>query len=164
MIDVDTDGAPAQPKQNLADAAPPMKRANVHAPPPPPPPKRKPEPVIEAPSEREQEEMRQEARRKDDEKAESDMGLSPTLPPAAPKAEKSVQDQLADLVISAGWNFDDFRAWGLSEFKAGDSATGPLAWDAMSGFGDVPERAAKLFIRAKVGMLSGLKQVNGGEA
>lgn len=103
-----------------------------------------------------------------EERAEAEMGIAPQAPqaeaatvetPTAPTKPAAIplQEQLCDIVVGAGFNYDTFAAWGRAEFGSGDKSTGILAWDTWSGFVDVSDQFAKFCIRAKTGMLAALK-------
>lgn len=83
-------------------------------------------------------------------------------PPPAPSGS-SPQDELAEIVIGAGYNFDQFKSWAKDEFRDGDSHTGILSWDTMDGFEQVPLKLAALCKRAKTGMINGLMGLNRGD-
>lgn len=98
-----------------------------------------------------------------DEAAEAAAGLAPAQPgpvTQAPAAQASsavsIQSRLADIVTGAGFDFDDFLAWGQRTQGAGDEATGPLDWGSYGSFDEIPSKAASLFVRAKTGMLAGI--------
>lgn len=104
----------------------------------------------------------------EDERLEALAGLAPSqAPPGEPHDDGGPkmslpQIQLQEIITEAGHNFDAFRVWGAAELKNGDSTTGILAWEAMGGFGDVPDRACKFLIRAKAGMLAALQAAKEG--
>lgn len=73
---------------------------------------------------------------------------------AAPTPRDS-RDELANVLIEAGFNFDDFTAWGKENFPA-------MPWDSIGGFDEVPINDAKRFLRAHVGLLKALTAMKGG--
>jgi phage recombination protein Bet len=75
--------------------------------------------------------------------------------PQAPKAEeKTLQQQVEALVITAGFTFDHLATWGLST----DNIPGA---DSMAGFEDLPNDVCKRLLRATAGLLSGLEKTKG---
>lgn len=73
---------------------------------------------------------------------------SPTPQPAKP----TPQEELAEIVTSAGYSFDDFIRWGR---EAGNLT--PVQAETFTGFGDIPENLARRYVAAKTGLLRGLK-------
>lgn len=98
-----------------------------------------------------------------DESAEAAMGLAPeqqaeaSVKAAAPPAEPTPQEKLAEIVTGAGFTFDHLKAWGQSELESGDPSTGILAWDTYGGFADLPTKLCNFCIKAKAGLLGALK-------
>ena len=66
----------------------------------------------------------------------------------------TVQESLQELVIGAGFTFDDLKKWGDSTGNITDG-------DSLGGFADVPAEVCKRLTRAKVGLLKGLAEVKG---
>lgn len=82
--------------------------------------------------------------------------------PAAP--ERSVpaprdepQSQLSALVTENGYTFAQFQTWGMRSGNIADA-------DSMSGFDDIPSDVCTRLLRARSGLLSGLKMVKDGVA
>lgn len=82
-----------------------------------------------------------------------------TKPAAETSAVKSeeptrstVQQELANIVTTAGFNFDDFTTWG---HETGNLT--PEQLDGITSFDDLPEAIAKRFVGAKTGLLRGLR-------
>jgi hypothetical protein len=103
-----------------------------------------------------------------DEAAEAAAGLAPEPPKVEqPQADgpalSEAQAQLESIVTAAGSGFDSFVAVGRELVGDGDQYTGILAWDTFSGFADVPEKAAKFFVKAKAGLVAQL-QAKGGKS
>ena len=98
----------------------------------------------------------------EDEAREAEQGLAPLKqqPHAGPTLGES-QQQLAEVVASVGCSFEQFKMWGQEQVGAGDSNTGPLAWDTFSGFGEVPSKAAAHFVKAKRSLITQLALLKG---
>ncbi len=81
---------------------------------------------------------------------------APTAPPASVPA--SPQDQLANVICFAGFNFDQFVKWAKQEGFIPDKAE-------FSGFAEVPTPTATRLLKSQRGVLSNLKQFveKGGE-
>lgn len=81
-----------------------------------------------------------------------------TPPPAAAEPAKAKgmtpQVELANIIIEAGHNFDDFAKWGKEMFPM-------MPWDNISSFDEVPTPDAKRFQRAHVGLLKALATAKG---
>jgi phage recombination protein Bet len=71
------------------------------------------------------------------------------VPDAAVGKSPKLQDELADLVLAAGFTFTEFQSWAREEFPAVDAGS----W---SSFADLTIPHTKLFLRGRNGMLSGL--------
>lgn len=82
----------------------------------------------------------------------------PTAPPQPTKSDKpqsmTPQVELANLIIEAGHNFDDFAKWGREMFPN-------MPWDTITSFDEVPTPDAKRFQRAHVGLLKALATAKG---
>jgi hypothetical protein len=78
--------------------------------------------------------------------------LKATKAPAKPVA--TIQQQLAEAVLGAGFTFDDFRLWGL------DSGNVPDA-DSIPSFDDLPDAMCTRLLRAKGGLLTQLAELRG---
>jgi recombination protein RecT len=75
---------------------------------------------------------------------------------AAPKVQLTPQGDLEKFVLHAGYTFDEFRKWG--------SETGVLEdAESLACFGDLPSPIATRLLRAKAGLLTGLKAGTGRE-
>lgn len=74
----------------------------------------------------------------------------------AKETPKTDQDELADIVTKAGFNFDDFIQWG---HESGNLTTQQV--DNFNCFNDLPDALAKKFIAAKVGLLRGMAVLKG---
>lgn len=72
-------------------------------------------------------------------------------PTAEPKS-RSLQDELASLVIDAGFTFDEFKAWAVESGNVDNI-------DSLASFDDIPKDTAKRLLRARVGLLDGIKRV-----
>jgi hypothetical protein len=117
----------------------------------------------------------------DDEKAEADAGYAPaqnnlqggptgtTAGSAGASADSAsaaasgpqltpTQKQLAEIVLGVGSNFDAFRVWAAEQYGSGTEALGVLAWDTYDSFADVPEKVAKLCVRAKTQLVAEIQK------
>ena len=81
--------------------------------------------------------------------AEPEAAPAPEAEPEAPP--KSKQDELSEIVTTAGHTFDQFRTWAKESGQMEDVTS-------LAGFEDVPEAIAIRCLRAKVGMLRGIAQ------
>jgi hypothetical protein len=89
-----------------------------------------------------------------DVQAKSDTTRPNFTPPAQPKL--TTQDELANIVTGAGYNFDDFITWGRGTGTITDEQANRLTC-----FADVPDEMAERFAKAKVGLLRGLAATKG---
>jgi hypothetical protein len=80
--------------------------------------------------------------------AKTETGSEPQ--PEAP--QRTAQQELAAIVMSAGFTFEDFIAWGRNI-----GYLTPVQVKAITSFETVPENIARRFISAKAGLLRGLK-------
>jgi hypothetical protein len=77
---------------------------------------------------------------------------STSTAPASQPVRPTPQEELAGIVTSAGFTFDDFIHWGR---EAGNLTA--VQADTFTGFNDVPENLARRYVAAKTGLLRGLK-------
>ena len=89
-----------------------------------------------------------------DESAESAMGLAPApKAEAAPNpSEKSIQEQVAELVIGAGYDFTTLQNWGNESGVIENAST-------ISSFDELSADVCKRLLRAKTGLFNGLKSI-----
>lgn len=72
-------------------------------------------------------------------------------PQSNPSGE-TVQSELAQVVLQAGHTFNQFQAWGIESGNVPDASS-------IAGFTDVPTACAKRLLRAKAGLIAGLKRI-----
>lgn len=76
---------------------------------------------------------------------------------AAPSDSKlSPQKELEAIILSAGFTFENLRAYGLESGNIADA-------DSLSGFDDISADDARRLVRAKTGLVNSLKSMAGGE-
>lgn len=81
----------------------------------------------------------------------------PEKPAERPAAKTSATDELAEIVIKAGHDFETFQKWGVG------SGVVPEA-GSLSEFDDLKADTVKRLLRAQKGMLDGIARLKGGEA
>lgn len=86
--------------------------------------------------------------------APSEAPTTPETPSEAPKEGKTPQDELADLIIGAGYGFSDFAEWAEGSGNLPDAKSLP-------DFNAVPAAVAKRLLKAKVGLIKGLAETKG---
>lgn len=79
---------------------------------------------------------------------------APSSSTAGSSSAASAQDELANVVIGAGHNFDKWKMWAESNGYLEGIPT-----DNVNSFEEVPENLARLCIGAKSGLLNALKQI-----
>jgi len=85
---------------------------------------------------------------------DGDLGPAKEKATEQPTEGPSIKDQLAAIVISAGYTFDDFKKWGTESGNIPEQQA-----DVMAGFDEVPQALAKRLVNAKTGMLKGLSML-----
>jgi recombination protein RecT len=76
-------------------------------------------------------------------------------PAPTPSAPANPQEALASAVITAGFTFDDFRAWAAQTGNVTET-------DSLGSFDDIPPAVATRLLRAQTGLLRGLTGMKGG--
>ena len=84
-----------------------------------------------------------------DEAAEAEAGLAPTK-------KETAQNQLAKLVIDAGYTFDDLMRWAIESGNLEEPAR-----DRCTNFDELSTKDCERWLRAKTGLLTGLKSAKG---
>lgn len=90
------------------------------------------------------------------EPAKEEVKPEPATAASAPAPEKTVQEQLAEVVTGAGYTFDQFLKWARET-----GAMSKPQCDDCQGFADVSENQARRFKNAKGGLLQGLAKAAG---
>lgn len=92
--------------------------------------------------------------------AEAAAGLAPAVSPAPPAPAapaKSHVQQLAELVESNGFTYDQFQRWAVETGNVEDC-------DSRGNFDEIPEAVAKRLLRSPNGLLKGLAATKGGQS
>ncbi len=79
-----------------------------------------------------------------------------TPPPPEPTEQEaqSIKDQLAAIVVAAGYTFDDFMRWAKESGNLTDAQC-----DVITSFAELPQARAQFFVKNKTGMLRGLATI-----
>lgn len=81
-----------------------------------------------------------------------------TEAPADSVSEKSPQSELAEIVVGAGYTFDTFLAWAKETGQFHDADL-----ENFQDFDTLPSARCSQFVKAKAGLLRGLKMINEGK-